>query len=319
MINLRRSNQRAVERIDGSDVWSTFASNASSTPCEAGDAWANGFGVLESLRDVVLRPGGRWSHAPREGEVVTYVRHGNVTFDDSTGASGVIAAGEFRRVTSRRGVRYGESNASSVDTAQVFQLCFAPQGAGLEPGWEQRRFWAANRRRWPCLVAAPDGRRGSLLLHQDALVYSALLTRGRHVVHELLTGRRAWVHLVDGAVVLDDVVLSTGDGAGVDGEGAVSLTAREESEILLVDLGHDPARRNARLETNGTRTPGAASGEPSGAPPRAAASSRFTAVTPQPDLAVPRPWSPCDAVRSDGSAGAVQNSNRLPCRPHHLE
>ena len=68
-------------------------------------------------------------------------------------------------------------------------------------------------------------------------MYSALLDPGQHVVHELSQGRRAWLHLVHGEVILGDVVLTAGDGAGFTGERAVSLTAREDAEILLVDLG----------------------------------------------------------------------------------
>jgi hypothetical protein len=64
-----------------------------------------------------------------------------------------------------------------------------------------------------------------------------MLDAGQHVIHELSQGRRAWLHLVQGEVTLGDTVLTTGDGAGVAAEPAVSLTAREETEILLVDLG----------------------------------------------------------------------------------
>ena len=68
-------------------------------------------------------------------------------------------------------------------------------------------------------------------------MYSAMLDPGQHVVHELSPGRSAWLHLVQGEVTLGDDVLTTGDGAGVTAERAVSLTAREETEILLLDLG----------------------------------------------------------------------------------
>ena len=64
-----------------------------------------------------------------------------------------------------------------------------------------------------------------------------MLGPGKHVVHELREGRSAWLHLVEGEVTLGDVVLSSGDGAGLTAERAVSLTAREETEILLLDLG----------------------------------------------------------------------------------
>jgi redox-sensitive bicupin YhaK (pirin superfamily) len=69
-----------------------------------------------------------------------------------------------------------------------------------------------------------------------------MLSPGKHVVHELGQDRRAWLHLVEGEVTLGDVVLSTGDGAGVTAERVVSLTARVETEILLVDLGDERPR-----------------------------------------------------------------------------
>ncbi len=80
--------------------------------------------------------------------------------------------------------------------------------------------------------------KGSLRIHQDALICSALLDSGQHVVHELSRRRCAWLHVVRGEVTLGDVVLTTGDGAGVTADRAVSLTAREETEILLVDLAN---------------------------------------------------------------------------------
>ena len=130
-----------------------------------------------------------------------------------------------------------------------------PAQAGLDPGHEQKRFSTADRRGELCVVASPDGRRGSLRIHQDALLYSAMLGRGKHVVHELREGRSAWLHLVEGEVTLGDLVLSSGDGAGLTAERAVSLTAREETEILLIDLGAEaPAiQRHRRCSMNDSR------------------------------------------------------------------
>jgi hypothetical protein len=153
------------------------------------------------------------------------------------GRSGVIQAGEFRHLTAGRGYRHSEMNASRADWAHVFELWLRPSEAGLAPGQEQKRFCAAERRGGLCVVASPDARKGSLHLHQDALVYSAMLKRGDHVVHELAPGRSAWLHMVQGEAALGDIVLTTGDGVGVTAERAVSLTARKETEILLLDLG----------------------------------------------------------------------------------
>ena len=232
MIRLHRAKERRHDLRGKREIWLTFASQDRSAPL------ADGFGALETLDEERLEPGAGVIHRPRrDAEIVTYVREGALAHDDSMGGSGVIHAGEFQRMTAGRGIRHSDTNASRFGGAQLFQLWLRPSEPGLEPGYEQRRFSAAERRGGLCVVASPDARRGSLRVHQDALMCSALLDSGQHVVHELGPGRSAWLHLVQGEVSLDDVVLTTGDGIGITAERAVSLTALQESEILLVDLG----------------------------------------------------------------------------------
>jgi quercetin 2,3-dioxygenase len=225
MISLRRAQERHHDRRRKQEVWATFY------------PLADGFGILEILDEHRLPPGaGVPRQQRRDAEIVTYVREGALAYEDSMGCSGVIHAGEFQRMTTGHGMRHSETNASRTDSAQVFQIWLRPSEAGLEPGHEQKRFSAAERRGGLCVVGSPDGRRGSLRIHQDALMYSSLLDPGQHVVHELAPGQSAWLHLVQGEVTLGDVVLGTGDGAGITTERAVSLTAREETELLLLDL-----------------------------------------------------------------------------------
>ena len=232
MITLRRAKERHHDRRREREVWLTFY------PQDRLGPLAGGFGSLELLDEDRLAPGAGLPRRPqRDAEIVTYVRGGALAYDDSTGRSGIIQAGEFQRTTAGRGTRHTETNASRTDWAHVFQLSVRPSEAELASGREQKRFSAAERRGGLCVVASPDGRRGSLRIHQDALLYSAMLDPGKHVVHELSQGRSAWLHLVEGEATLGDVVLSTGDGAGLTAERAVSLTAREETEILLVDIG----------------------------------------------------------------------------------
>jgi redox-sensitive bicupin YhaK (pirin superfamily) len=94
----------------------------------------------------------------------------------------------------------------------------------------------AERRGVLRLILSPDGRNQSLRLRQNARVYSSILESGHHVIHELGAGRGAWLHVVSGRIQLIDHVLGTGDGASLVDEAAVSLTAKEASEILLFDL-----------------------------------------------------------------------------------
>ena len=232
MITLRRATERHHGRRGNDEVWHTFDQGA-----EAGSR-IGGFGHLAVLDESRLSPGGEVGRHPHgELEIVTYVREGALAQEDSTGRSGVVHAGEFQRLTAGPGVRGRERNASRVDDAHVFQLGLGPLPPGVEASHEQRRFSTAQRRGGLCVVASADRRHGSLRLGQDALMYSALLDPGQHVVHELSSTRSAWLHVVEGEATLDGLVLTAGDGAGFTAERAISLTACEETEILLVDLG----------------------------------------------------------------------------------
>lgn len=236
MITLRRAEDRRHDRRRTQGAWQTFS------PGDRADPLAEGFGGLALFNEHHLAPGAGVPRYPRhDAEIVTFVREGALAYEDSTGCSGVVHAGEFQRITAGRGLRHGERNASRTDWAHVFQSWLRPSEAGLEPGHEQKRFSTAERRGGLCVVASPDARRGSLRLHADALVYAAVLDPGQHVAHELSPGRRAWLHLVQGEVMFNDLVLTTGDGVGVAAERVVSFTAREETEILLLDLGEDHA------------------------------------------------------------------------------
>jgi quercetin 2,3-dioxygenase len=239
MTTLRRATERLHHRRRNQDLWLTFNAGNRADPL------TDGFGALASLGEERLAPGAGVLRQPyHDAEIITYVREGGLAYDDSTGASGVIHAGEFQRMIAGGGLRHSQTNASRTEGAHFFQIRLRSSEAGSEPGHEQQRFSAAERRGGLCVVASNDGRRRSLRIHQDALVYSAMLGPGQHVVHELTEGRSAWLHVVRGEVIVGDIVLTTGDGLGVAGERAVSLTAREESEILLLDLGVTPARRS---------------------------------------------------------------------------
>jgi hypothetical protein len=231
MIALRRAAERQ-HVLDGKrEVWLTYF------PEERSDPLADGFGDLGQLEESRLAPGAGGRPSPRqETEVVTFVLSGALAQEDSTGRSGVVRIDEFQRMSTGHRIRHNERNASQTEPAHVFRMSLRPPVAGLECSSEQKLFPLAQRRGLLCAVASPDGRKGSLRLHQDALIYTAILEPGQHQVHELAPGRIAWLHVVRGEIQFGDLVLVTGDGVGVTAEIAASFTARERSEILLLDL-----------------------------------------------------------------------------------
>ncbi len=232
MFTLRRNMERRNVQHGKHVIWHTFY------PQEHPGTFPNHFGILATFNEIRLAPGGvSLPHPSEETEIVTYVYRGALVQEDSTGNSGVVHVGEFQRMTIGRGIIHKETNASRINSACIFRISMHPSEAGLDCAHEQKRFTAAQRHNLLCVVASPDGRKGSLRILQDALVYSSVLDPGNHLIHELLPGRSVWLHVISGEATLQDVILTQGDGAGVSAEPSVSLTALENTEILLVDLG----------------------------------------------------------------------------------
>jgi redox-sensitive bicupin YhaK (pirin superfamily) len=230
MISLRRNKERRHIQCGKQEIWHTFY------PRDHPGPLGNGFGSMVVLDEMRLSPGE--SAKPHRGdgaEVVTYVYKGALSQEDSTGDSGVIHAGEFQQMSLGHGIRHKETNASQSDWAHIFRISLRPSEAALNCAHEEKRFTAAQRRNVLCVVASLDGRKGSLRIHQDALVYSSILDTGHHVFHALPPGRTAWLHVVYGGARLNGIVLTQGDSVGVMSEPSVSLTVQENTELLLVD------------------------------------------------------------------------------------
>lgn len=230
MILVRKSGERVRDAIVGQDTWHTFGPSA-------GQSFAR-FGNLELLKEGRFERRASVSEPRTNVEIITYVHAGALNFEDSMGLTGVLRQGDFQRTTAGTGLRYSEVNASSQNEAHVFQLWLRPDRLGLAPGHERKKFTFAERRGVLRLVASPAGVDGSLSIHQDAFLYSAILAKGQHLVHTIGKGRGAWIHIVQGALSVGDAHLETGDGVGLREEECASMFVTAPSEILLLDLGN---------------------------------------------------------------------------------
>jgi redox-sensitive bicupin YhaK (pirin superfamily) len=152
------------------------------------------------------------------------------------GTSSIIRPGEVQRMSAGTGVTHSEFNASTEELVHFFQIWILPARPGGKPGYEQKTFPAAERRGKWRLVASPDGRDGSVTIHQDVGLYTSLPQAGETLHHELAAGRHAWLHVARGEIDLAGEKLAAGDAAAISDARGVELTARDVSEVLLFDL-----------------------------------------------------------------------------------
>lgn len=198
------------------------------------------FGALRVINeDRIEAAGGFGMHGHRDMEIITYLLAGRLEHKDSIGNGSVIHPGDVQRMSAGRGVMHSEFNPSKTEPAHLLQIWLLPDVTGIEPGYEQKHFDSASKRGQLRLIASRDGRDGSLLIHQDAALYAALLDGPDAVVHRLAADRKAYVHIARGQVAVDGQLLEAGDAAKIDAIGEVRLDHAVGAEVLLFDLAAD--------------------------------------------------------------------------------
>jgi redox-sensitive bicupin YhaK (pirin superfamily) len=231
MINIRRSNDRGGGNYGWLNTRHTFSFDQYYDP-----KWM-GFRSLRVINEDHVAAGtGFPTHPHRDMEIITYVLNGALEHKDSLGTGSTIRPGDGQRMSAGRGIRHSEANPSETDPVHLLQIWIMPDRAGHEPSYEQKEFPESEKRGKLRLLASPDGKDGSVTIHQDAKLYVSLLSPGQAVSHQLGKGRYVWLQVAKGAVTLNGKSLKQGDGAAVENESKLEITGTEESEVLLFDL-----------------------------------------------------------------------------------
>ncbi len=195
------------------------------------------FRALRVMNEDFVAPGQGFGTHPHENmEIVTYVLAGALEHKDSMGNGEVLRPGEFQRMSAGTGITHSEFNPSPTEPVHLYQIWLFPKEKGIEPSYEQKRFAEEERQNHLRLVASSDAAENSLLIHQDTRIFLSTLESGKHVTHELASGRHAWLQVLRGSVSLNGQELQTSDGAAVSEENRLTITATEDAEILLFDL-----------------------------------------------------------------------------------
>jgi hypothetical protein len=131
---------------------------------------------------------------------------------------------------------HSEFNHAEDGVTHFLQIWIEPNVIGIAPSYEQKHFDAASKRGRLRLVGSPDGRDGSVTIHQEAFLYAGLLDGADRIVHRLEPGRRAYLHVARGAVTANGQALEAGDALKVVGDGELALERALDAEVLLFDL-----------------------------------------------------------------------------------
>ena len=201
------------------------------------DSQYMGFQALRVLNEDRVQPGeGFDAHDHRNMEIISYVLAGSLAHKDSMGNTEILNSGELQRISAGSGITHSEFNPSEVEVTHFYQIWLFPSQRDLSPSYEQREFSVQARRGRLQLVASPDGRDDSLLIHSNANLFLSQLSDSESIIEELNPGRNGWVQVLYGNITVNGQELSTSDGAAITNERQLTIEARKNAEIMFFDL-----------------------------------------------------------------------------------
>jgi len=196
-----------------------------------------GYSNLRVINEDRIAPGtGFGAHGHRDMEIISYVLDGALSHKDSIGNGATIVPGEVQRMSAGTGIRHSESNAAKDRTTHFLQIWIEPDEAGIVPGYEQKAFDVSDKRGRLRLVASRDGREGSVSMHADASLYAGLFDGEESATLALDPKRRAYVHVVRGALDVNGRALRGGDALMLEQEQSITLAHGRDAEVLVFEL-----------------------------------------------------------------------------------
>jgi quercetin 2,3-dioxygenase len=197
-----------------------------------------GLGALRVWNDDEVAPGtGFGAHPHKDMEIITFVRQGAITHQDSLGNEGATRAGDVQVMHAGTGITHAELNKESEAT-RLFQIWITPDETGVKPGWGAKEFPRSTGQGLQILASgrATDKDSGALPLYANAAVLAAKLAAGERAQYTLPAGRAAYLVAATGEIKVNGVRAHARDGVALHEEPEIEIEALEAAEIVLVDV-----------------------------------------------------------------------------------
>jgi len=194
------------------------------------------WGRLRVWNDDSIAPqSGFEPHSHRDMEIITYVRQGAITHEDSLGNRGRTVAGDVQVMSAGTGIVHSEYNLEDVET-RIFQIWIHPQQTGLPPAWGTRQFPTGERAgAFVTLASGLSGDDEALPIRAEARLAAATLAAGQSADYEIAAGHRVYLVPASGQIEINGLAVAAGDGVAVRDETRLSIRAVADSEVVLVE------------------------------------------------------------------------------------
>lgn len=229
---IHKSNTRGHANLDWLNTFHSFSFASYFNPERIN------FGKLRVLNDDVIKPGMGFGKHPHDNmEIITVVLQGELEHKDSMDNTLIIGSGEVQVMTAGSGIRHSEYNPSENKDVSLLQIWIFPDQKELTPRYEQKEFPSGGRKNKLQLLVSPNGREGSLQIHQQAYLSRLHLDKGKSFAYKLFARENCvYCFLIEGEAVVEEEVLQSRDAIGITTNNNFYVGALSDIDILFIEI-----------------------------------------------------------------------------------
>lgn len=204
-------------------------------PAMGGDAKL-AFAPIDAWNDdEVAGQSGFPQHPHQDAEIVTFVREGQITHEDTLGNRGVAGPGEVQAMSAGSGIEHTERNDAS-EQARLFQIWLQPRTSGGQPHWGMSALPKEGATNGFVVLASGDrADTGAVIINADARVLAARLAKGDTLEQGLPVSGRGYLVPTSGRIMVNGVEIGPRDGCLLRDERVLRIEALDATEIVLVE------------------------------------------------------------------------------------
>ncbi len=205
-----------------------------------------GFGKLRVINDDWVAAGtGFPAHPHSNMEIISVIRSGAITHQDSTGNKGVTKAGEVQVMSAGTGIIHSEYNRSQ-EPLTFYQIWLETNKNNIVPRWESKKFPTQPQAALTLLASGYDEDKGkALYVNQQVRIFGGQLAQG--MVIEQPIKDQAYILASAGSFIVatsvnanaetntENVTMHKGDGLEVRQSGTIEVRASTACEIIIID------------------------------------------------------------------------------------
>ncbi len=231
MIKINKYSELGRHTIDWLDARYHFSFSSYYNPERMG------FGCLRVINDDIIKAGtGFGTHPHRDMEIITYVRKGAITHEDSQGNRGRTEAGDVQVMSAGSGIYHSEHNLENIDT-NLFQIWIEPNKKSVEPRWDAITFpkdFCDDELRLLVSGREEDKDKKVLYINQDAAIFGGRIKQNNNINQKIKN--LGYLLVSEGEIEINGKSLSRGDSAEITENQNIKINALKDSEVLLIDV-----------------------------------------------------------------------------------